>query len=56
MLLSEDILVDVLSTVGKSRLNWIGHISKMNCTKKISDIFNNNQQGSRLKRRQKIDG
>jgi hypothetical protein len=49
--------LDILSIVRKCQLNCIGHVNRMDSKIKLSDVFiNNNPQGSRLKRRPKIDG
>jgi len=40
--------LDVLSFVRISRLNWIGHVNGMDSKRKVSQVFNNNRQGSRL--------
>jgi hypothetical protein len=45
--------LDILSIVRISQLNWIGHFNSMYSKRKISDVFNNNPQGSRLKNDQK---
>jgi len=34
--------LDTLSFVGIRRLNWIGHVSRMNSKRKESKVFNNN--------------
>jgi hypothetical protein len=38
-----------LSFVEISRLNWIGHICRMDSNREVSQGFNNNLQGSRLR-------
>jgi len=43
----------ILSFVGIRWLNWIGHISRMNSERKVSQVFNNNPQGVRLRGRPK---
>jgi hypothetical protein len=43
----------IQSFVRKSRLNWIGHVSKMYSKGKVSQVFNSNPQGSRLRGRSK---
>ena len=45
--------LDILSLVTISRLNWIGHGSRMNSKRKVSQVLNNNPQGSRLRGRPK---
>jgi hypothetical protein len=41
--------LDVLPFVRTSWLNWIGHINKMVTKGKVSQVFNSNMQGSRLR-------
>jgi hypothetical protein len=41
-------VLDVLSFVRVSRLNWIGHGTRMDTKRKGSQVFHNNSQGSRL--------
>jgi len=41
--------LDILSFVRISQLNWIGHVNRMNSNRKISQVFNNNPQGSWLR-------
>jgi len=48
--------LDTLSFVKIRRLNCIDHVNRMDTTRKVSQVFNNNPQGSRLKGRQKADG
>ena len=36
-----------------SKLNWIVHVSRMDNTRKVSQVFNNNPQGNRLRGCQK---
>jgi hypothetical protein len=43
----------ILSFIGISMLNWIGHVNRMDSKRNISQIFNNNPQGSRLSGRPK---
>jgi len=38
--------LDILSFVRISRLDWIGHVCRMDSKRKVSQIFNNNPQGS----------
>ena len=48
--------LDVLSFVRISLLNWIGAVNVMDSKRKVSQIFNSNVQGSRLRGRPKTDG
>ena len=48
--------LDVLSFVRMSRVNWIGHVNRMDSKSEVSQVFNNNSQGSRLWGRPKTDG
>jgi hypothetical protein len=48
--------IRVLSFVRISRLNWIGHINRMDSEIKVSQVFNNNLQESRLREGPKTDG
>jgi hypothetical protein len=43
----------ILSFLRMSRLNWIGHVNSM---RKVSQVFNSNPQGSRLRGWPKTDG
>jgi len=54
MQLSGDL--DILSCVRISRLEWIGHVNRMDSKSKVSQIFKNNPQGSRLRGQPKTDG
>ena len=45
--------LDTRSFVIISRLIWIGHINRIDSNRKIIQVFNNNLQGSRLRRRLK---
>jgi hypothetical protein len=45
--------LDILSLVRTSGLNWIGHVKRMNNTRKASQVLKNNPWGSRLKGRPK---
>ena len=45
--------LDILPFVRISRLNWIGHVNRMDSTRKVSQVFNNNPQGSRVRGRPK---
>ena len=38
--------LDILSFVGISRFNWIGHVSRIDSKRKVSQVFNNNLKGS----------
>ena len=53
MQLIEDL--DLLSFVRICRLNWIGHVNRMGSRGKVSQVFKNNLQGSRLSGRSKTD-
>jgi hypothetical protein len=44
---------DILSFVRISRLNWIGRVNRMDSKRKLSQVFHNNSQGSRLRGRPK---
>ena len=48
--------LDLGSCVRISRLNWIGHVNRMDSTRKIGQVFNNNPQGSRLTGRRQKNG
>jgi len=48
--------LDILSFVRISRLDWIGHVNRMGSKGKVSQVFKNNRQGSRLRGRPKTDG
>jgi hypothetical protein len=48
--------LDILSFVRVGRLNWIGNVNRMDSKSKVSKVFNNNPQGSRLRDDQKADG
>ena len=39
----------ILSVVRISRLSWISHVNRMDSKRKVSQVFNNNPQGSRLR-------
>jgi hypothetical protein len=45
--------LDILSFVRVGRLNWIGHVNRMDSKRKVSQVFNNNPQGSRPRGRPK---
>ena len=40
--------VDILSFVRISQLNWIGHVNRIDCKRKVSKVFNNNPQRNQL--------
>ena len=44
---------DILSFFRMYLLNWIGYVNRMGGTRKVSQVFNNNPQGSRIKGRSK---
>jgi len=48
--------LDILLFVRTSRLNWICHLNRMSSKRKVSQVFNNNPQGSRVRGRPKTDG
>jgi hypothetical protein len=48
--------LDIRSFVRISRMNWIGRVNRMDSKSKVSQVFNNTSQGSRLRRRPKTDG
>jgi len=41
--------LDILSFVRISWMNWIGHVNRMNSKRRVSEVFNNNPQGGRLR-------
>ena len=43
--------LDIHSFVRISRLNWIGHVKRMDSKRKVSQAFDNNPQGRRLRGR-----
>jgi hypothetical protein len=43
--------LDILSFVRISRLKWIGHVNRMETKRTVSQVFNNNPQGSRPRNR-----
>ena len=45
--------LDVLSFVRTSRLNWIGHVNRMDGIRKVCQVFNSTPRGSRLRGRPK---
>jgi hypothetical protein len=40
--------LDIFSFVRTSPLNWYSHVNRMDSKKKVSQVFNNNPQGSQL--------
>jgi len=46
--------LDILSIVRRCQLNWTGHVNRMESKRNISDVFNNNPQGRRLKKDDQI--
>jgi len=38
--------INILCFVRISQLKWIAHVNRMNYKRKISEVFNNNLQGS----------
>jgi hypothetical protein len=42
--------LDILSFVRVSRLNWIGHVNRMDSNIKVSLVFHNNPLGKSTKR------
>ena len=46
----------ILSFVGIRRLNCIGHVNRMDSTRRVSQVFNDNPQGRRQRGRRKTDG
>ena len=51
--LSGDLDTRTLLFVKINLLNWIGHINRMGGTRIVGQVFNNNPQESRLRRRPK---
>jgi hypothetical protein len=45
-----------LSFVRTSRLNWIGHVTRVDSRRKVFHVFKDNPQGSQLRGRPKTDG
>jgi len=43
--------IDTLSFANIRLLNWIGRVNTMGSKRKVSQVFNNNRQGSRLRGR-----
>jgi hypothetical protein len=43
--------LDILSSVRVSLVNWVGHVDRMDSKITVSQVFNNNPQGNRLRRR-----
>ena len=54
MQLYEDL--ETLSFVRIRRLNWIVEVNRINSYRKVSQVFNNNPQESRLRGRPNTDG
>lgn len=48
--------LDVLSFVRISQFNQIGHVNRMDSIRNLSQVFNNNTQGSRVKGQPKTGG
>ena len=44
-------VLDILSFVRISWLNWIGNLNRMDSKRKISQVLNNNPQGCQLRAR-----
>jgi hypothetical protein len=42
---------DVISVVRIKQLNWIGHVNRMGCKRKVGQVFDNNPQGIRQRNR-----
>jgi len=40
--------LDIFSFVRISPLNWFSHVNRMDTKRKVSQLFNNNPQGSQL--------
>jgi hypothetical protein len=40
--------LDILSFVRISRLDWTGHVNRLDSKRKVSQVFNNNPQRSEL--------
>ena len=40
--------LDIFSFVRISRFNWMGHVNRMESKRNVSQVFNNNPQGSQL--------
>ena len=47
--------LDILSFVRRRRLNWIGPVNIIDSKGKVSQVFNNNAQGRRLRGPPKTD-
>jgi hypothetical protein len=45
--------IDILSFVRINWLKWTGHVNRMDSKRKVSQIFNDNPQGHRLRGRPK---
>ena len=48
--------LDTVSSVRKSRLNFIGHVNSLERKRKIIEELSNTPHGSRLRGRPKTDG
>jgi hypothetical protein len=49
-------VLDMLSFVRLSRLNWIGHVNRMDSERRVSQVFYNNPQGGRPRGRPNTGG
>jgi len=47
--------LDTLLFLRISLLNWVGYVSRMDSKRKVSQVFNKNPQGSRLRGRPKTN-
>jgi hypothetical protein len=45
--------INIQCFVGMSHLQWTAHVNGLDCKRKVSEVFNNNLQGSQLKGRRK---
>ena len=41
--------LDILSFVGMGRMDWIGHVNRVDSKSKVSQVFNNNSSGKSTK-------
>ena len=41
--------IDMVSFVRTTRLNWIRNVNRLDCKTEVSQVFNYNPQGSRLR-------
>jgi len=41
--------LDMLSFVRTSRLNWVGHVNRLDSERKVSEVYDNNPQGSQIR-------